>query len=89
MRACPPCFPSGGDAPVVERSKESGSLLVGQTPGSTEVATQLPFSGSVGKRRMSWFERAGASQEEVYLSAVSRCFPGKAKGGGDLYPRGP
>ena len=25
-------------------------------------------------------------REEVYLSALCRCFPGKAKGGGDLAP---
>ena len=35
---------------------------------------------------MGWFERAGMSREEIYLSAVARCFPGKARGGGDLVP---
>jgi uracil-DNA glycosylase len=35
---------------------------------------------------MNWFERAGLSRGEVYLSALCRCFPGKAKGGGDLAP---
>lgn len=35
---------------------------------------------------MGWFERAGLSRGEVYLSALCRCFPGKAKGGGDLAP---
>jgi len=86
VRACSRCFPSGGNAPVVERPKESRILLVGQAPGSTEVTTRLPFTGPAGKRLMSWFERAGVSREEVYLSALCRCFPGKAKGGGDLVP---
>ena len=32
--------------------------------------------------------RAGVRREEVYLSAIARCFPGKARGGhgGDLAP---
>ena len=34
---------------------------------------------------MAWFEQAGVPREEVYLAAVCRCFPGKAKGG-DLAP---
>lgn len=69
--------------------KRTGILLVAQAPGSTEVVTRLPFTGPAGKRLMGWFERAGLSREDVYLSAVCRCFPGKAKGGthgGDLPP---
>jgi uracil-DNA glycosylase len=85
-RACSRCFPSGGNAPVVDVPKRTGLLLVGQAPGSTEVTTRLPFTGPAGKRLMGWFERAGLSREDVYLSALCRCFPGKAKGGGDLAP---
>lgn len=86
VRACSRCFPSGDNAPVVEVPKRTGLLLVGQAPGSTEVTTRLPFTGPAGKRLMGWFERAGLSREDVYLSALCRCFPGKAKGGGDLAP---
>jgi uracil-DNA glycosylase len=86
VRACSRCFPSGDNAPVVDVPKRTGLLLVGQAPGSTEVKTRLPFTGPAGKRLMGWFERAGLSREEVYLSALCRCFPGKAKGGGDLAP---
>ena len=66
--------------------KQTGILLVGQAPGSTEVTTRLPFTGPSGKRLMGWFERVGLSREEVYLSALCRCFPGKARGGGDRAP---
>ncbi len=69
--------------------KRTGILLVAQAPGATEVVTRLPFTGPAGKRLMGWFERAGLAREDVYLSAVCRCFPGKAKGGargGDLPP---
>ena len=86
VRACSLCFPSGGNAPVVDVPKRTGILLVGQAPGSTEVTTRLPFTGPAGRRLTNWFERAGLSRVEVYLSALCRCFPGKAKGGGDLTP---
>ena len=76
----------GDNAPVVDVPKRTGLLLVGQAPGSTEVTTRLPFTGPAGKRLMGWLERAGLSREEVYLSALCRCFPGKAKGGADLAP---
>jgi uracil-DNA glycosylase len=85
VRACSLCFPSGGNAPVVDVPKGTGILLVGQAPGSTEVTTRLPFTGPAGKRLMGWFERADLSRGEIYLSALCRCFPG-AKGGGDLAP---
>ena len=86
VRACSLCFPSGDNAPVVDVPKRTGILLVGQAPGSTEVITRLPFTGPAGKKLMGWFERAGLARGEVYLSALCRCFPGKAKGGGDLAP---
>jgi uracil-DNA glycosylase len=86
VRACSLCFPSGYSAPVVDLPKRTKILLVGQAPGSTEVTTRLPFTGPAGKRLMRLFEQAGLSREEVYLSALCHCFPGKAKGGGDLAP---
>lgn len=87
--ACSRCFPGGGNAPVVDLPKRSGVLLVAQAPGSTEVVTRMPFTGPAGKTLERWFGRAGVSREEVYLSALARCFPGKAKPGGhggDLAP---
>ena len=88
MRACSRCFPEGGNAPVVDVPKRSRVLLVGQAPGSTEVVTRLPFTGPAGRTLERWFGRAGVSRDEVYLSAIVRCFPGKARGahGGDLAP---
>lgn len=86
VRACSRCFPSGGNAPVVDLPKRTKVLLVGQAPGSTEVTTGLPFTGPAGKRLMRWFEQADLLRNEVFLSALCRCFPGKAKGGGDLAP---
>jgi uracil-DNA glycosylase len=71
----------------VDLPKRARVLLVGQAPGATEVQTRLPFTGPAGKRLMAWFEQAGVDRDEVYLAALARCFPGKAKGGrGDLPP---
>ena len=86
VRSCALCFPDGGNAPVADVPKDVSVMLVGQAPGVTEVTTRLPFTGPAGKRLMQWFERAGITREEVYFSALARCFPGKAKGGGDKAP---
>ena len=86
VRRCTLCFPDGDNAPVADVPKDVRVMLVGQAPGITEVTTRLPFTGPAGKRLMQWFERAGISREEVYFSALARCFPGKAKGGGDKAP---
>jgi uracil-DNA glycosylase len=86
VRGCARCFPGGGNAPVVDVAKDVRVLLVGQAPGLTEVTTRLPFTGPAGRRLEGWFSEAGVSRAEVYLSALARCFPGKAKGGGDRVP---
>jgi uracil-DNA glycosylase len=66
-------------------------LLIGQAPGPHEGSLGRPFAWTAGKTLFRWMERAlGASEEawrsRVYMSAVARCFPGKAKGGGDRKP---
>jgi uracil-DNA glycosylase len=86
VRGCSRCFPGGGNAPVVDEPKEVGVLLVGQAPGLTEVSTRLPFTGPAGRRLEGWLAEAGVSRREIYLSALARCFPGKARGGGDKVP---
>ena len=86
VRGCVRCFPDGGNAPVVDVAKDVRVLLIGQAPGLTEVATRLPFTGPAGRRLEGWFSEAGVSRAEIYLSALARCFPGKARGGGDMVP---
>lgn len=65
--------------------------LLGQAPGPREGSFGKPFAWTAGKTLFSWFERALGVDEEtfrarVYMAAVARCFPGKAKGGGDRKP---
>lgn len=69
----------------------SSILLVGQAPGPHEASIGRPFAWTAGKTLFRWFEEAlGISEEQfrhgVYMAAVARCFPGKAKGGGDRKP---
>ncbi len=66
-------------------------MLVGQAPGPREGQLGRPFAWTAGKTLFRWFEGAmGVSEEafraRVYIAAVARCFPGKAKGGGDRRP---
>jgi uracil-DNA glycosylase len=66
-------------------------LLVGQAPGPHEGRIGRPFAWTAGKTLFRWFEEAVGVDEErfrsrVYMAAVLRCFPGKAKGGGDRRP---
>ncbi|MBK9518257.1 MAG: uracil-DNA glycosylase [Anaeromyxobacter sp.] len=83
----PPGFgPTVHGPPVV-----SGVFLLGQAPGPHEAALGRPFAWTAGKTLFRWLERAtGAGEalvrERVYISAVARGFPGKARGGGDRVP---
>ena len=71
---------------MVDLPKNTDILLVGQAPGITEVTSRLPFTGPAGKRLEVWLAEAGVTREQVYFSALARCFPGKAPGGGDKPP---
>jgi uracil-DNA glycosylase len=73
-------------APVVSRV-----LLVGQAPGPREASLGRPFAWTAGRTLFRWLQEATGADEatvraRVYISAVARCFPGKAKGGGDRRP---
>jgi uracil-DNA glycosylase len=86
-RACPRVVgtPVHGP-PVVSRI-----LLVGQAPGPREAGFGRPFAWTAGRTLFRWFLEATGADEamvrtHIYISAVARCFPGKAKGGGDRPP---
>jgi uracil-DNA glycosylase len=68
-------------------------FLLGQAPGPHEGELGRPFAWTAGKTLFRWLEEAtGADEakirERIYFAAVARCFPGKAKGGGDRVPAG-
>jgi uracil-DNA glycosylase len=86
-RACPKMIgPVVHGPPVASRV-----MLVGQAPGPREGSFGRPFAWTAGRTMFRWFEEAlGVGEERfrerVYMAAVARCFPGKAKGGGDRRP---
>jgi len=85
--ACPKMIgPVVHGPPIVTRI-----YLLGQAPGPHEGKIGKPFAWTAGKTMFRWFEEfVGISEEifreRIFMSAVARCFPGKAKGGGDRKP---
>jgi uracil-DNA glycosylase len=89
LRGCSLCPEMVG--PVVTHSPVvSRVYLIGQAPGPHEGKAGKPFAWTAGKTLFRWFERIGVGEEQfrslAYMAAVCRCFPGKAKTGGDRVP---
>jgi uracil-DNA glycosylase len=90
LDACQACPDMIG--PVVHGPPIFGPVfLLGQAPGPREGSLGRPFAWTAGKTMFGWFERAlgvdeARFRDKVYMAAVARCFPGKAKGGGDRKP---
>ncbi len=66
-------------------------MLIGQAPGRLSVERNLPFGGPGGVFLDRWLTRAGFApgflRAGVYLTALTRCFPGKhPHGHGDRAP---
>lgn len=83
--------PRGFGPPVHGPPVPSRVFLIGQAPGPHEAKFGRPFAWTAGKTLFRWLERATglgeeAVRERLYISAVVRCFPGKAPGGGDRLP---
>ena len=61
-------------------------MIIGQAPGITEAEAGRPFNAGSGTRLFSWLEQAGFTEDrfraEQYMTSVTKCFPGKSKGGG-------
>ena len=60
-------------------------MVVGQAPGVTESEVGRPFNGPSGRRLFRWLAQAGweegAFRATQYMSAVTKCYTGKGKGG--------
>ena len=93
MRRCHLCAEAG--YPITPRAIFSGpatarTMVVGQAPGGREVELGLPFSGPAGKKLFSWLAQAGFEEEEFrqeqYITAITKCYPGKGKSRGDRVP---
>jgi uracil-DNA glycosylase len=92
--ACTRCVDAGylpAAAPVLSGYADNRIMLIGQAPGAVEAVKRLPFQGRSGKILMAWLMRAGFASEaearrNIYMTSVTKCFPGKGTGGGDRRP---
>ena len=94
MRACRKCLEAG--YPITPGAVFSGPasarvMIIGQAPGVTEAQVKRPFNASSGTRLFQWLAHAGwdegAFRARHYMSAVTKCYPGKGTGGkGDRVP---
>lgn len=61
-------------------------MIIGQAPGITEAEAGRPFNAGSGTRLFAWLGKAGFDEDkfraEHYMTSVTKCFPGKSKGGG-------
>jgi uracil-DNA glycosylase len=78
-------------APVVSGQAGNRIMLIGQAPGVVELDVRRPFAGKAGRVLFGWFRSVGIEEDEfrrhVYMTAITKCFPGKARSGsGDRRP---
>ncbi len=91
IRACTRCADAGyipAAYPVVAGRLRDRIALIGQAPGIVELTTGMPFTGRSGLILRRWLAEAGLADDELpYRTAMTKCFPGKAKSGaGDRKP---
>jgi uracil-DNA glycosylase family 4 len=93
MRRCRICADAGHAITpgAVFSGGAGGVMLIGQAPGVTEVEAKRPFNASSGRRLFQWLTAAGWDEGDFrrrhYMTAVTKCYPGKATGGrGDRVP---
>lgn len=91
LGACRRCAHAPDVMPIVSLARAPRAMLIGQAPGSTEMGGGRPFAGRAGRTLFKWLERAGldepAAREWLYISAITRCYPGPHPAGrGDRVP---
>lgn len=74
-----------------EGLREPRMMLIGQAPGAVTDRKGYHFAGPAGRFLEAWLMRAGFPsgyfREHVYLTSLTRCFPGKQPGSnGDRPP---
>jgi uracil-DNA glycosylase len=91
LGACRKCGHGDAVLPVVSLARVPKAMLVGQAPGQMEAVNRTPFSGRAGKTLFKWLERTGVDEAtaraKIYISAITRCYPGPSPSGrGDRVP---
>ena len=91
MSACRRCELAPEIVPIVSRARAPRAMLIGQAPGQTEIGGGRPFAGRAGRTLFRWLASAGidelTAREWLYISAITRCYPGPHPAGrGDRVP---
>ncbi len=94
MRACRLCLEAGHEivpGAIFRGGPAARVMLIGQAPGVTEVEAKRPFNAGSGRRLFQWLGAAGWDEDDFrerhYMTAVTKCYPGKGKNGkGDRVP---
>ena len=98
---CARCVRAGylREARPITRGKgsvDARMLIVGQAPGAAGADHARPFMGAAGRTLSTWLQVAGLppwahrDPQLAFVTAITRCFPGKSTGGkGDRMPSGP
>ena len=87
---CKKCKDMEGN-PIVGNPVKSKIILIGQAQGIKEGDLKKPFAWTAWKNMFKWFSSICITEEKfrenIYMSAVCRCYPGKnASGSGDRVP---
>jgi uracil-DNA glycosylase len=87
MRACRKCLEAGyaiTPGAVFSGPATARVMIVGQAPGVTEVTAKRPFNASSGQRLFEWLAQVGWNEADFratqYMTAVTKCYPGKPPG---------
>src|SRR5215216_326496 len=79
--------------PIFHGHADQQLMIVGQAPGPSAGERPLPYTGATGRTLQRWLERAGfppeALHRDFYLTSLTKCFPGPAKGPGAKGDRPP
>jgi uracil-DNA glycosylase len=91
LTQCRRCAHAPGVVPIASRARAPHGMLVGQAPGQVETGGGRPFAGRAGRTLFKWLAGAGldeaTAREWLYISAITRCYPGPHPSGrGDRVP---
>jgi uracil-DNA glycosylase family 4 len=91
LRVCRACAEAGyplESLPVFNDRLDQPAYLYGQAPGPLEGAERRPWRGRAGQTLRRWLRMdEGEFYSTFYCASVTRCYPGKARGGkGDRVP---
>jgi DNA polymerase len=62
-----------------EGRRDAKIVLIGEAPGFNEDKTGEPFVGNAGKRLNVWLRNAGLTRDEMFITNVLKCRPGRNK----------